>query len=117
MSKPSSLVKKTGKAVLLFVGMLIALFALTRLGVGLAGTRPEQFALLESIATSPLLIVIRLCVYVLLFIYWSALLRRYNPSLSDAFIKASRRPLVILIVLYELVIVRDWQSWFSALIG
>lgn len=116
MTKPS-LVKKTGKALLLFVGMLIALYALTRLGLGLAGTQPEQFALLESIASSPLLIVIRLCVYALLVVYWGALLRRYNPALTDAFIKASRRPLIILIVLYELVIVRDWQSWLSALMG
>ena len=116
MTKPS-LVKKTGKALLLFVGMLIALYVLTRLGLGLAGTQPEQFALLENIANSPFLIVIRLCVYALLIVYWSALLRRYNPTLTDAFIKASRRPLIILIVLYELVIVRDWQSLLSAVSG
>lgn len=113
----SSVVKKTGKALLLFVGLLIALFALTRLGLGLAGTRPEQFALLESIASSPLLIVIRLCVYALLIVFWGALLRRYNPALTNAFITASRRPLIILIALYELVIVRDWQSWLTALVG
>lgn len=108
----SSLIKKSLKLALLFFGILLLLIVVTRIGLGLVGTQTEVINLLNAVADSRFVVVIRLAVYVLVFLNWSRLLKRFDSTLSDAFIHATRRPLVVLIALYEIVIVQEWQSIF-----
>lgn len=109
MTNPS-LLKQSIKFSLYFIGLLIAIFALTRLGLGLIGTQTDILNSLNNVSNSPFIAFFRLAIYILIFWYWKKLLNRINPNLSERFISSSRRPLLILIVMYEVIIVQQWQS-------
>ena len=109
MTNPS-LLKQSIKFSLYFIGLLIAIFALTRLGLGLIGTQSDIINSLNDLSASPFIIIFRLVIYILIFGYWKKLLRGISPNLSERFISASRRPLLILIILYELFIVQQLPS-------
>jgi hypothetical protein len=116
MSNPST-IKKTAKVVAVFFVTLIALIVMTRIGLGLVSTQSNLVGALDALTASPFILIVRLSVYTGLYFGWPHLLRIANPKLSDSFIKSTRRPLIVLIVLYEILFVQKWLSIFSGSVG
>lgn len=113
----ASTLRKVAKTAAVFFGTLIALIVMTRIGVGLVSTQSNLVGTLDAITDSPFILIVRLMVYAGLYIGWPHLLLRANPKLSDGFIKSTRRPLIVLIVLYEILFVQKWLSIFSGSVG
>lgn len=95
-AKKFSALKKVGLALLILAALyLVFLVALSLL------VNAEQMSTVAAISESSWLVVIRLTIYVLLWAFWRPILRHFKPTITDAAIKASRRPLAILILAYE----------------
>ncbi|QEY15961.1 hypothetical protein D0C16_08230 [Cellvibrio sp. KY-GH-1] len=113
----SSLAKRGFKHVMWLFLSFVLLIIIVKIGLGLIGTEAEQIEMLNRWRDSGWLIWIRYAIYAVLWFGWGPLLRQFNKELSDAMIKASRRPLIALIVLYEIFIARDLprliSSWIS----
>lgn len=116
MNKPS-LAKRGFKHFLWFFLSFILLIIMAKIGLSLLGTQAEQIETLNRWKESSALIVLRYCLYALLWFCWRPLLLQMNPKLPEAFIKASRRPLVVLILAYEFFIARDLPRLIFSWIG
>lgn len=95
-AKKFSALKKVALALVimaaLYIGFLIALALLVN---------AEQMSSVAAISESSWLIVMRFTIYVLLWVFWRPILRHFKPTITDAAIKGSRRPLAVLILAYE----------------
>lgn len=116
MNKPS-LAKRGFKHLLWLILSFILLIIMVKIGLSLLGTQAEQIETLNRWKESSVLILIRYSLYVALWFCWRPLLLQMNPKLPEAFIKASRRPLIVLILAYELFIARDLPRLIFTWIG
>lgn len=107
MNKRSSLSIKVVKHIGIFIFSILVLALVCRLGLLIVGNYQEQVALLNKISHSSALFYIRLVTYVGLWLAWPSMMRKIKNDLSDADIKATRKPLIVLVVLYELLIARN----------
>lgn len=64
---------------------------------------PARLAEVSAFWRSPWMLLLRLPSYALLWHFWPRLLRRFDPGMPDGLIQASRRPLLITLVAYELL--------------
>jgi hypothetical protein len=110
MSSPS-IARRFLKLVAVFVGTLIALVIVVKMGIGLSGTQVEQIDALNAVSNSSFVVWIRFGIYGLLIAFWKPLLLAFSPKLSDKTISATRRPLIVTIVLCELFLVRNIVSF------
>ena len=106
MNKPS-LAKRSVKHFLWFLLSLILLIFVVKIGLSLIGTESEQIETLNRVKNSAWLVWIRYALYALLWFGWRPLSLQLNPKLPEEFISASRRPVVALILMYEIFIARD----------
>ncbi|QEY16054.1 hypothetical protein D0C16_08705 [Cellvibrio sp. KY-GH-1] len=116
MNKPS-LVKRSFKHLLWFILSFILLFVFVKMGLSLMGTEAEQIETLNRVKHSAWLVWIRYALYALLWFGWRPLLLQLNSKLPEEFISASRRPVIALILMYEIFIARDVirliSSWIA----
>ncbi len=106
MNKPTML-RRGVKHLVLFLGMLLCLLIIVKLGLNLLGTDEEQLQALERWKNSPALTWIRYGLYLLIIVCWQPMLKKINCRLSPEFIKASYRPLIVCLVLYEFFLARN----------
>lgn len=106
MNKPS-VVKRGVKHLAMFVAMMFCLFIVIKLGLNLLGTQEEQIQILERWKHSPLLMWIRYGIYAFIIIFWKTFLKKINSKLSDETIKATYRPLIISLLMYEFLLARN----------
>ena len=109
MNKPSFL-KRSVKHLVLFLLMLLSLFMVARIGLNLLGTEEEQIQTLERWGNSPALTWIRYGIYALIVVFWKALLRKLNNTLPDETVRATYRPLIVTLILYEFLFARGAVS-------
>lgn len=82
-------------------GCLIAAFAsVIIMKVMLAGGG-ERIQNLNNFSQSPWLLLFRLCIYFLLWRNWKRVLELRLPTVTDELVRSSRRPLLVLIICYE----------------
>jgi hypothetical protein len=116
MNKPS-LTKRSVKHLLWFLLSFILLIFIVKMGLSLIGTEEEQIETLIRVKNSPWLMWVRYGLYALLWFGWRPLLLQLNTKLREEFISASRRPVIALILMYELFIARDVirliSSWIA----
>jgi hypothetical protein len=106
MNKPSML-RRGVKHLVLFFGMLLCVLFAVKLGLTLLGTEEQQIQALERWKNSPALTWIRYGLYLLIIICWKPMLKKINHRFSEDFIKASYRPLIVCLVLYEFFLARN----------
>ncbi len=108
-----SLTKKLLKHALYFLLMIIGLLLLLRIGFSLIGTNADQLKAMQEWRHSPVVLLIRFFIYSVIWLSWPALMRKFKPDLTDGHIKASRKPLIILLIVYELIFARDAATFIS----
>jgi hypothetical protein len=91
---------QTIKRIALFCALLFGLYILF-MGVLAILVQTNTLASVVDAGRSRWLLVIRLSIYTALWLGWKPLLRKCGATLSDEAIRASRRPLAILILAYE----------------
>ena len=106
MNKPSMLKRGVKHLVLFFVMLLCVLFAV-KLGLTLLGTEEQQKQSLERWKNSPPQTRIPYGLNLLNNNSWNPMQKKINHRFSEEFIKASYRPLVVCLVLYEFVLARN----------
>ena len=100
-AKPSTR-HKLKKFALWLIGILLTVlvgFLLLRILLAGGGERIES---LYALASSPWLLVFRICIYVSLWYFWGKFLTMFIPKCSPELMRATRRPLIVLLVCYEL---------------
>ena len=79
----------------------------------LNGVKPER---VEAIAHSPYLFIFRITIYALIWIRWSSLVQSLsNKPVNNSAISVSRRPLLVLIIAYELLLPTDLVGKLNSL--
>lgn len=82
-------------------GCFIAAFAsVIIMKIMLAGGG-ERIQNLNNFSQSSWLLLFRLCIYFLLWRNWKKVLELRLPNVTDELVKSSRRPLLVLIICYE----------------
>lgn len=82
-------------------GCFIAAFAsVIIMKIMLAGDG-ERIQNLNNFSQSSWLLLFRLCIYFLLWRNWKKVLELRLPAVTDELVKSSRRPLLVLIICYE----------------
>lgn len=82
-------------------GCFIAAFAsVIIMKIMLAGGG-ERIQNLNNFSQSPWLLLLRLCIYFFLWRNWKRVLELRLPTVTDELVKSSRRPLLVLIICYE----------------
>lgn len=109
-----SMTKRLLKHALFFVLMVIGLMILLKVGFSLMGTHAEQLQAMQQWRHSYAVLIIRFGVYTAIWFWWPAMMRKVKTDLTDAQIKTTRRPLIILFVVYELMIARDLTALLSS---
>ena len=84
-------------------GCFIAAFAsVIIMKIMLAGGG-ERIQNLNNFSQSPWLLLFRLCIYFLLWRNWKKVLELRLPNVTDELVRSSRRPLLVLIICYEVL--------------
>lgn len=102
-----SFLKRGVKHLALFFGMLLCLLLAVKMGLGLLGAEDEQIQALDRLKNSPMLVWIRYGIYVAIIVFWKPILRKINSRLREEIIKATYRPLIVCLVLYECMLARN----------
>lgn len=113
-----SFATKILKHALYFLAMVVALLLILKIGVSVMGTNAEQIIAMREWRHSSVVMFIRFGVYAVLWFFWPALMRKVKSDFTDDHIKSTRKPLIILLVVYEAIIARDIttfiSSWFAS---
>lgn len=72
----------------------------------------ERIQTLHNFSASPWLFLFRLTIYLLIWRYWEKLLHTWAPSLGRNHVRLSRRPLLVLLISYELFFASDIINLF-----